>query len=322
LISQQWRVMLQKIWQQEFPGQVVPQKFDFIWERSDQKVLLYVFADRERTPAFFGKSTDSEFVAKRFYQEAEVLKRLKKNDQFIAKSIPQPVFCSSVENQTILLEKMIFGSPLSSLIKSISKGAGRRAVQKHFQWVTEWTIRFHQNTTAERFHLGSQGWKDFFRERRQEFNRKWRITSDPCQWEEIDKWLEKCEGFTLPKVIDHGDLTPHQILVTEKGYIVIDWELSPFLSLPCHDLINFFVHYSALAKKRKTFMERDLKDQDITSLFLEGNRASPYLEYLRRYFLTMQIHPYFIIPILYVRYPKIYLDERVGTKIVEVLSAD
>jgi len=99
-------------------------------------------------------------------------------------------------------------------------------------------------------------------------------------------------------------------------------ELSPFLSLPSHDLINLFVHYRALAEKRKKFMERDLKDEDITSLFLEGNKTNPFLEYLRGYFLTMKMHPYFILPILYVRYPKIYLDERIGGRIVEVLSAD
>lgn len=322
MISQRLQELLQDLWQQEFPEQTIPAHFDFIWERSDQKVLLYVFADRERTPAFFGKSTDTDFVAKRFYEEAEVLNKLKKTDQFLAKSIPQPVFCSSVENQTILLEKAIFGRSLSSLIKSISKGTGRRAAQKHFHWITEWTIRFHQNTIAEILRLNSKGWKEFFRQQRQEFNQKWRIKSDPCQWEEIDKWLEKCDGFTLPKVIDHGDLTPHQILVTEGGCMVIDWELSPFLSLPCHDLINFFVHYRALARKRKTFMERDLKDEDITSLFLERNRVNLFLEYLRRYLLIMQIHPYFIIPILYVRYPKIHLDERIGGRIVEVLSTD
>lgn len=319
---QQLQGLLQDIWQQEFPDQTIPAHFDLIWERSDQKVLLYVFTPEERTPLFFGKSSDSEFVAQRFLQEEMILKKLSQADPKLAETIPQPVLCAEVGNQTILLEKAIYGRPLSSLIKSISKGAGRRAAQKHFHWVTEWTIQFHQKTTAEILRLDSKGWKEFFRQRRQEFNRKWRIKSDPCQWEEIDKWLKKCEDLSLPRVIDHGDLTPHQILVTKSGYMVIDWELSPFLSLPCHDLINFFVHYRAPAEKRKKFVERDLMDEDITSLFLDGNRTNPFLEYLRRYFLTMKIHPYFILPILYVRYPKIHLDERVGGRIVEVLSTD
>ncbi|MBW2003229.1 MAG: phosphotransferase [Deltaproteobacteria bacterium] len=320
LIHQQLQKVLRRLWQQEFPSRAIPRHFDFIWERSDRKVLLYVFADGRSYPVFFGKSSDSHSVAKRLCQEATVLNKLKQTDQYLAETIPQPVFCATVGNQTILLEKMIHGYPLSNLIKPFSNKVWWREAKNHFHWVTEWTIQFHKKATEEVFQLSSEGWKEFFRERCREFNFKYGVKIDTHKWEIIDAWLGKCDGLRLPKVIDHGDLTPHQILVTKNNYIVIDWELSPLLGLPGHDLINFFIHYRALIEKRKRFMERDLKDENITALFFDKDTRTPFVDYMRRYFVAMGIHPYFIIPILYARYPRIHLGEGVCKKMVEVLS--
>lgn len=312
--------VLHNLWQQQFPGQAAPQHFDFLWERSDRKVLLYVFADELPTPVFFGKSSDDNSVAKRLHQEAIVLTKLKELDQYLSETIPQPLYCSTVRNQTILFEEMIYGDPLSNLITPYSINTSRRESEDHFHWVTEWTIQLHQKTTVEVFQLDAQRWKDFFVECCRQFNQDWGITTDARKWEVINTWLEKCDGLPLPKVIDHGDLTPHQILVSNNGYNVIDWELSPFLGLPFHDLINFFVHYNALMQKREKFIERDLKDDDITDLFFYQDTDNLFVEYIRRYLVEMEIHPYFIIPILYVRYPRISLNESVCEKIVEILS--
>lgn len=312
--------MLRHVWQQEFPSQTIPRHFDFIWERSDQKVLLYVFVNELDTPVFFGKSSDNDSVAKKLYQEAAVLSKLKQTDWYLSKTIPQAVFCTTVGSQTVLLEKMIFGYPLSNLIKPFSKDDCRREAKNHFHWVTEWIIRFHQKTTEEVLQLDSEGWKEFFRKRCWEFNHKWGVKIDTRKWQVIDRWLEKCEGLRLPKVIDHGDLTPHQILVTKNDYTIIDWELSPFLSLPVYDLVNFFVHYRALMGKRRGFRWSDLKDEDITALFFGKNTYTPFVDYMRRYFVAMQIHPNFIVPILHAAYPRIHLGQRVCKKMVEVLS--
>ena len=62
--------VLHNLWQQKFPDHPAPQQFDFLWERSDRKVLLYVFTDELPTPVFFGKSSDNKSVAKRLHQEA------------------------------------------------------------------------------------------------------------------------------------------------------------------------------------------------------------------------------------------------------------
>lgn len=312
--------VLHNLWQQQFPGQPAPQHFDFLWERGDRKVLLYVFAHELPTPMFFGKSSDDKSVAKRLHQEAAVLNKLKKLDQYLSKTTPLPLYCSTVKNQTILLEQMIDGDPLSNLIKPYSVNVLRSESEDHFHWVTEWTIQLHQKTTVEVFQLDAQRWKEFFVERCRQFNQDWGINTDARKWEVINTWLEKCGGLPLPQVIDHGDLTPHQILVSNDDYNVIDWELSPFLGLPCHDLINFFVHYNALMQQREQFIERNLKDDDITDLFFYQDTDNLFVEYIRRYLVEMEIHPYFLIPILYVRYPKISLNESVCEKIVEILS--
>ena len=312
--------VLHNLWQQKFPDHPAPQHFDFLWERSDRKVLLYVFTDELPTPVFFGKSSDNKSVAKRLHQEAIMLTKLIKLDQHLSKTIPQPLFCSTVRNQTILFEEMIYGDPLSNLIKPYSINALSGESEDHFHWVTEWTIQLHQKTTVEVLQLDAQRWKEFFVECCRQFNQDWGIKTDARKWEVINTWLEKCEGLSLPKVVDHGDLTPHQILVSNKGYSVIDWELSPFLGLPCHDLINFFMHYNALMQKRDKFIERDMKDDDITNLFFCQDTDNVFVEYIRRYFVEMEIHPCFIIPILYVRYPRVSLNESVCEKIVEILS--
>jgi tRNA A-37 threonylcarbamoyl transferase component Bud32 len=320
LTLQPLQKVLHNLWQQQFPGQAAPRHFDFLWERSDRKVLLYVFADELPTPVFFGKSSDNKFVSKRLHQEALVLTKLKELDHYLSETIPQPLYCSTVRNQTILFEKMIYGEPLSNFIKPYSTNTLRSESEDHFHWVTEWTIQLHQKTTVEIFQLNAQRWKEFFVECCRQFNQDWGIKTDDRKWEVINTWLEKCEGLPLPKVIDHGDLTPHQILVSKNGYNVIDWELSPLLELPCHDLINFFMHYNALMQKRAKFIERDLKNDNITDLFFYQNTDNLFVEYIKRYLVEMEIHPYFIIPILYARYPRLSLNESVCEKIVEILS--
>jgi len=312
--------VIRHLWQQQFPGQAIPRRFDFIWERSDRKILLYTFANESPTPVFFGKSSDNKFVAERLHQEAAVLTKLKELDQYLAQTIPQPLYCSTVGHQTILFEKMIYGDPMSNFIKPYSNDTWRRETEDHFHWVTDWTIRFHQKTTEEVLLLNSKGWKEFFRECCRQFNNKWNVKIDRRKWEIIDTWLEKCDGLHLPKVIDHGDLAPHQILVTKNNYTVIDWELSPFYGLPCYDLVNFFIHYHALLRKIRRFHEKDMKDDDITSLFFSKNRHNLFLDFMRKYFVAMEIHPYFIVPILYVRYPRISLNESVCQQMVELLS--
>jgi hypothetical protein len=72
--------------------------------------------------------------------------------------------------------------------------------------------------------------------------------------------------------------------------------------------------------KRRGFRLSDLKNEDITDLFFGNNTYTRFVEYMRRYFVAMQIHPNFIIPLLHAAYPSIHLGERVCKKMVGVLS--
>lgn len=288
-----------------------------LWEKGDNKALLHIFTATSQQPRLFGKLADNRIAATRLSHEAELLSKLRDMDPYLAETLPKPVCCRSDENQTLLLQEAVHGQSLTHILTT-TRSATFPII---FEKITDWTAHLHQVTTEQTVGHNADGWKQLFRTRCRERDQEWGAERDFRNWEMIDWWLEQCSDLTLPEVIDHGDLTPHQVIVTNGHLTIVDWELAPILHLPLHDLVNFFLHARAITRGQVDSREHDLTEKDIIAIFLH-NDSKQYVDRLKHYLKAMTIDPRFLVPILAARYPKIAINKDIGKKMIEILSVE
>ncbi len=286
-----------------FPNRKGPTRFSFIMERSDRKVLFYIFRNADSFPVLFGKASDSPEVGQRLMREYQVLSEIHAlHNVPIKNTIPKPFCCEKFGNYWMMIESTIKGHPLSNYIRKRTQPFWKKTAKYHFNLATNWLVSFHSATTHGVLQLTAKELKDFFLNLMGNFCRSWGMPYPNSSFiSALSKLLDDCEGRTLPLVKDHGDYSPHQILVRNEDIAIIDWELSPFWGLPIIDLVIFSLYYWTMMKR--AFGPVKFTIQHMESTFFEYNDFSELVaQHIRRYCTSLRIDPIFIRPLMLLRF--------------------
>jgi hypothetical protein len=91
---------------------------------------------------------------------------------------------------------------------------------------------------------------------------------------------EKFRGKKIPFHFVHGDFTPWNILMGNKGLMVLDWEKSDPVGLPFTDLIHFAMTRRVLIEEKHVPMERFLRNPiSVLKIDAEFNNLQELLKF-------------------------------------------
>lgn len=286
-----------------FPNCKGPIRFSFIMERSDRKVLFYIFRNTDSFPVLFAKASDNSEVGQRLMREYKVLSEIHALHNIpIKNTIPKPFCGEKFGNYWMIIESTIKGHPLSNYIRKRTLPFWKKTANNHFNLAANWLVSFHSTTTHRVLQLRAQELKDFFVNLMGDFCRSWGMPYPNSSFIlALSNLLDDCQGRTLPLVKDHGDYSPHQILVRNGDIAIIDWELSPFWGLPIIDLVIFSLYYRTMMKG--TFVPVKFTIQDMESTFFQYNDFSELVaQHMKRYCNSLRIDPIFIKPLILLRF--------------------
>lgn len=107
--------------------------------------------------------------------------------------------------------------------------------------------------------------------------------------------LEPLRSGQLPAVVEHGDLSYHNLFLQPNGRLqVVDWERSRLDGLPAHDLV-FYLQYIGQSQEN-ALSSRRLQLRAFENAFGKGGWAvGPVMEHLRLRNVDTDLLPYLVI---------------------------
>lgn len=272
---------------------VKPKRLDFLKTHAGQatrnrKIGFFVFANKE--PIIFAKTVRESKYNKIIEDGFEKLKSIYKilNDD----STPKPIYLGNHQGIAFSLETVIVGKQFRNWKK-----------QGDLEKFLNWFFKFQKLITQKEKKMIQA--RDFLSELVRKFLTLYKIEKDSEQLiVEIHRSLERdINQMALPSIIQHGDLTPDNV-INDKGKIkVIDWDNFNKIDLPAFDLLVFLQRWSGI--------------RDISFVHKFSNILEKYLEEFNidKRTLGFLIFSYYLLDFIrkkeaLTNYDKEYLEER------------
>jgi SAM-dependent methyltransferase len=194
---------------------------------------------------------DAQYVRSGFENLSLVWRTLVGANAPLQRCIPEPIELLRVGNAIVSLERAVAGTSLEELAMERAYMRGRDRVRRHLQLISEWIVSFQSWATI---HLSE--------------NVDARIPAE---------WIK--DPIPLPDTIQHGDLFPGNIFVSEgdRSISVIDWD---GLALGYPPLFDFFSAVTGLAHPSRRLGPSEAQTWDGASLaytFCETNWFSEHV---------------------------------------------
>ncbi|MEC4888422.1 MAG: phosphotransferase [Nitrospira sp.] len=218
------------------------------WRGRNGAVILYRFMEGEQSPSAVGKVGMSQQLFRRLVREAECLDRLGPHARTAGARVPERLSLEPIQRCPVLLQTMIEGEPLSSLL----------AAQPHrlpgitdalVSWLERWNSATMVTRTVDRPFLDEALLNraallaPFF-----EYGEQYR--------NELMQRCAKVIGVPSPLVSTHNDLTMWNIMLSEPRSLgIIDWESARECALPFVDFFYAMTDAVAVARARGSRLE-------------------------------------------------------------------
>lgn len=251
---------------------VKPEKLDFlkihVWHATrNKKVGFFVFAKNE--PIIFAKtireSQHNKIIEDGFGRLKNIYKKI--NDG----SVPRPLYLGDYQGATFSLETAIIGKQFHSCKK-----------QKDLEKFLKWFFKF-QRLMKQKKKLNIDSFvKKFLDLYESEKNLRELI-------KELVSGLKRDIGvLSLPSIIQHGDLTPDNVINDRGETKVIDWDNFGKIDLPLFDLLVFLQRWSGIRdvsfiREYSAIIKKYLEEFDIDKRALKSLVFCYYLlDFLRK----------------------------------------
>ncbi|TLM73758.1 aminoglycoside phosphotransferase family protein [Pseudarthrobacter sp. NamB4] len=253
---------------------------------TSRHVVALIFARGAQVPALVVKIPrqpgDNESVRK----EADVLLQLKALGVGSEQGAPEVVGVLNVGGQTVLVETAVVGNLLEpqrvveNFPLAVAAGMKFVAAMPCTRTVPENTDWYERTIAGPLSELASL------------------LPRDAEVAELIDRThevLEPLRSKQLPAVVEHGDLSYHNLFLQPNGRLqVVDWERSRLDGLPAHDLI-FYLQYIGQSQEN-ALASRRLQLRAFENAFSPGGWAvGPVAEHLRLRNVERDLLPYLVI---------------------------
>lgn len=216
-------------------GGVKPKGLDFLKTHAGQatrnkKVGFFVFGKEK--PIIFIKTVRESGYNKIIEDGFEKLKSVYKS--LSDGSVPKPIYLGNYQGIVFSLETAIVGKQFHSCKK-----------QKDLERFLDWFFKF-QNSMAKKERLSSDQSKYYVDRLVDGFLKLYKLEKDSGELIEILASKTKEGADSLPLIIQHGDLTPDNV-INDRGEIkVIDWDNFGKIDLPLFDLLVFLQRWSGI----------------------------------------------------------------------------
>lgn len=253
---------------------------------TSRHVVALIFARGSQVPTLVVKIPrqpgDNESVRK----EADVLLQLKALGVGSEQGAPEVVGVLDVDGQTVLVETAVVGNLLEpqrvveNFPLAVAAGMNFVAAMPCTRPVPENTDWYERTIAGPLRELASL------------------LPTDGEVAKLIDRThevLEPLRSTQLPAVVEHGDLSYHNLFLQPNGRLqVVDWERSRLDGLPAHDLI-FYLQYIGQSQEN-ALASRRLQLRAFENAFSPGGWAvGPVAEHLRLRNVEKDLLPYLVI---------------------------
>ena len=216
---------------------VKPKGLDFLKTHAGQavrnkKVGFFVFANNK--PIIFAKTIRENRYNKTIESGFDRLKSIYKYLE--NESVPKPIYLGNHQGIAFSLETAILGKQFHSCKK-----------QKDLKKFLEWFFEFQRLMIQKKKISGSQ-LKKYIDELVKKFFDLYELEKDLRELiKDLAEELKRnIDALSLPLIVQHGDLTPDNVL-SDKGKIkVIDWDNFGKIDLPLFDLLVFLQRWSGI----------------------------------------------------------------------------
>jgi hypothetical protein len=216
------------------------------WRGQDGAVVLHRFPGWDAQPSAIAKMNLTATMAEERVAEAATLARLGPGARSAGAQVPQPLLLGRINDHPVLLQTVVCGQPLASLLASRPK-----RLPELMDYLAVWLERWNRSTVAIRpLDLGLLD--------RELLAPATLLGPLLERGREYRDWLtERCAavaGMPVPLVATHNDLTMRNVFLTEQGRLgVIDWEAAREEGLP---LVDFLYAVTDAAAAVRGYVDR------------------------------------------------------------------
>ncbi|HRZ30058.1 MAG TPA: phosphotransferase [Candidatus Paceibacterota bacterium] len=200
------------------------------------KVLIFVFEDRQASPTLCIKTVrrySAGDLIKRNYHNLQVLEKETRGSSFID-MFARPLDFYDDGETIFVIETICPGSMFSAQIQKMSI-----VIEKYTAWQT-YLAR-----------LSNEAWTIFdIQELVFDLIESLTLAEEsPLVLHDYYNRLNLDFNIRLPRIVQHGDMTPDNVLISDKNVYLIDYDYVDFTRLPGFDLFNFLMK----SKSQKNF---------------------------------------------------------------------
>ncbi len=235
-----------------------------------QKVLLLLFEPAGEAPEAFVKITRHQDLNFRLENEWRALTILREHGVATDDTLPRPLFLGSHRGLAVLGESAIGGVPFRKRTRATADCAYARAA-------VEWLLELGRATAcpARADARGALSELDALFE---QFTRTYRLEPREEDFLAARAAALVRSGNEFPRVFQHGDPGPWNVLVTADGRpAFLDWEAAEPRGMPLWDLFHFVRSYGLLVSRAagtraplQSFTEHFLQRSAVNRLLVDA----------------------------------------------------
>lgn len=204
------------------------------------KACLFVFAYGETFPRYIAKIPRSPAYNEDLIEEVGTIQDLRESvSQDLRATLPGPMHLAMVSNHWVLVEPVVPGRLMESLIPS-NRPLDREQTVELMDVAFEWLTKMQLEAPSLQGPIQTQLIVEHFLDPIRIAGSNSELTTDEQKY--LDRLLiaaRELEGHELPLYLYHGDFGPGNILMDDGRVAVLDWQFSRPLAPPLLDWFGF-----------------------------------------------------------------------------------
>jgi len=204
------------------------------------------------------------------------------SSEYVLSAIPRPIWIGEIENHIILLETALQGKTLWNI--GVKK---RKNFNKTIDAIIDWMVPFHRETTVYVGKISHYYIEKYLKSELDSFYanfNKINLDYKDILLETLAQISQMYSGIGFPILCQHGDISPHNILMRKKAIRIFDWEDSIQKSFPFLDICDLLTNFLCILNPQR--ISNDL----FTFYILNENTNDIFRFYFSKYCSKLNIN--------------------------------
>ena len=232
---------LEANWDALQTGRPTPRRFSFLMH-SRHRVSIFILTDSDPLPLFvarFPRDKEGETGLRQEWDALATIRSLASPE--FHRLVPRPVALLDNDEGLINIETALHGESMRTPKDLVRDQA---VVGKHFHLVSSWLLDLEKETHDGRW-ISAMAVGDTIVQKIQTYCDKVELSADGIQYVRyLVPLLEALPAEGFPLLVQHGDLTPSNILLSAGDISgVVDWEYARSAAPPIYDWFSFLLLY-------------------------------------------------------------------------------